>query len=109
MQMVQIAQPLRTLALREAIVVQAHLHHDNSEPQTGTEPLHHHIGWNLSHNVEWKEDGEGMVVLDDIRSFERHVQILLQTKEFGITDIRAVQEGKTAGKSVPNTAVYMSN
>lgn len=68
------------------------LQHDDGKPKTGTKTLHHHVGRDLGRDIEREEDGERDVVFDGAGTLGGHVQVPLEVEEFGISDVRAVEE-----------------
>lgn len=89
MQMVQIAHALdfRLAACQLPNQSVDNLHHDDCQPETGTEALHHHVGWDLSRDIEGKEDSQGIVVLKG-RSWD--VQIREKIEELCISDVGTI-------------------
>ena len=93
-QMVQILQPLQIVSNFHNLKCKDNLHHDDGKPKTGTKTLHHHVGRDLSSNIERKEDSQSDIVFDRARTLGGHVQIFLEVEEFGISDVCAVEEGE---------------
>jgi hypothetical protein len=79
------------------------LQHNDSEPKAWSKTFHHHVGWDLSGDIEWEEDGQRNIVLDSLWAFPRHAQVLLKTEEFGISNVCTIQKGKTAQVSKGKT------
>ncbi len=42
-------------------------HHDESQPDTWPEALHHNVAWNFRRNVEREEDGKAIIVLQAMK------------------------------------------
>jgi hypothetical protein len=72
-QIVQILQPLENVLERlNSVKGRKYRQHNDSKPKTRTQAFHHHIGWDLSSNVEGEEDGKSGVVLEGTGAFGRH-------------------------------------
>ena len=64
--------------------------HDHRKPDTWTKALHHHVAWDFGRDIEWKENGQGNVVIQTL-----HTEINLQLDETRVSDIGAIEEAET--------------
>ena len=62
-------------------------HHNEGQPDTWPEALHHDVTWNFGRNVERKEDGKAVIVLQALQ-----MEVSLQVVQSGISNIGAVQK-----------------
>jgi hypothetical protein len=70
--------------------IKSDLQHDNSQPETGSETFHHHVGRNFCSHIEREEDRERRIVLYGFCSCSGHAQALLEAEEFCIANICSV-------------------
>jgi hypothetical protein len=70
--------------------------HDGGYEDAWSQPLEQDIGKGLEQRIAHEEDGERSIVLS-----VSHFQILLQTIDLGISDIRSVEEGNQVEERKP--------
>lgn len=61
-------------------------HHDGRQPPAGAELLEEQVAGDLEGSVGEEEDGQAPVVLG-----ARHVQVLLETLDFGVANVSTLQ------------------
>lgn len=68
--------------------------HHRGDPDPRPEPLHGHVGRDLSHDVEREEDGQGIVIHE-----ARHAKVGLERVESGVANVGAVEKGQEIEQS----------
>ena len=73
---------------------EAPAYHDDGEPDSWAEALHHYVAWNFGGDVEREENGKRDVV---IQTF--HTKASLQPDETRVADIGTIEEAEPTRRS----------